>query len=717
MEKSSILKNNNMDYGKEISIKEPYLQAILHNTYDFIKKNKDIKHMKKEIPKEEYKKIVQSRKNLTYDMFEKDVQTRIDEARAEFQNKSPLIHEQYNLSIAEAVILHEFTVPDKKVPKFSKEMFDQLWCAIKFDNPKLYMRLKNLYQMKPIAPVRLLVPNSLYKEFNFIKTAGAAADVTIKGRIYNALFVFNTDFMSQLITMAWYKKIQGYGSKYVSNGGYIPDCYAYIETVIVHELTHYIFGHCFMGEQYLENYTKNAENQDLEKQKMRLVLNMAMDLTINHILKKEHYIMPPGANISKHINYDKQKTFKEIVSIVKKEIYALKEEEFKQLSSMSDKFKMDDHQQPQNSQQNGNGQQSGDSSDGCECGGSCQGQGKNGEQQEGDSSGGGSPCDCGQKQIDEFNKNVDSAAKDIEKSNKESTAKRCADDYSQDDVEKDKKQRLLEASKAKANFNHTLQNLKDQPNSAVQGMEKDFSPKVPWQAIVKNMMSNSKEKMESYVKINARKMASSLQIGAKTTGNVVLNPGKITVDGKQKNLCFLIDNSGSVFDAMSTINNELLTLMKKHKKLINKVVYVKFSSGWELYIADVAKGTYKKIDKPDTITKKSLDNALFSSKSSSKNREMKLERMFDEAMFCGTNFSDDMIDMVEILSKNYLFNTVLITDTDILGGNNLNNLKRLLAIGKKRKNSVQVLMDNGYSFRRVVETLKGNFRNISKIMD
>ena len=69
----------------------------------------------------------------------------------------------------------------------------------------------------------------------FVSNINTAA-ATPKGE-----FLFNKKFMQELMDFAMVEGLHPKGKKYVSNGGNIPDCYAYIEFLIIHELLHALF--------------------------------------------------------------------------------------------------------------------------------------------------------------------------------------------------------------------------------------------------------------------------------------------------------------------------------------------------------------------------------------------------------------------------------------------------------------------------------------------
>jgi hypothetical protein len=208
----------------------------------------------------------------------------------------------------------------------------------KFD-PVIFMKLIKMIQLEhdQFFPLRapgetnyifsfspILLPSNK-KEYahwnNVIKTAAATA----KGE-----FLFNVPFMQKLMTFAEVEGLKPKGKKYVSNGGSIPDAYAYIEFLIVHELLHYTYGD-FAASKRMPEFSHTVHNY-------------ASDYRSNYMLVKSGYDQLPIGLFSDHINYDRQGKYKEMAALVDSELKKMPKPLQDVFLDIAD---MDDHPPPQ----------------------------------------------------------------------------------------------------------------------------------------------------------------------------------------------------------------------------------------------------------------------------------------------------------------------------------------------------------------------------------
>jgi hypothetical protein len=205
----------------------------------------------------------------------------------------------------------------------------------KFD-PVTFLKLINMVQMehRQFFPLRapgetnyiftinpILIPSnkSEYKKWNGVINTAAA---TPKGE-----FLFNVPFMQKLMDFAAVEGLKPQGKKYKSNGGPIPDEYAYIEFLIMHELLHYTYGDFAAGDRL--------------KQYSHQVHNWASDFRSNYMLVKSGYDQLPIGLFSDHINYDRQGKYKEMVELVDSELKKLPKKLQDVFTDIAD---LDDHQ-------------------------------------------------------------------------------------------------------------------------------------------------------------------------------------------------------------------------------------------------------------------------------------------------------------------------------------------------------------------------------------
>ena len=181
-----------------------------------------------------------------------------------------------------------------KAPKFSIRVFQSLWNMIRAEHDDLFP-LTSIINKKAIMPKYIILPSPSNPEWNGIKTAAIDANATVG---------FHLKFMQDLIDFAHMKGIQPKGKKYTNNGGEIPSEYGYIEFLILHEFMHYVY----------------ADNYYTAKLKAHpMLINLTGDFRTNQMLVKAGYEQIPIGMFSDHINYDKQKTYKEMYDLVKTE--------------------------------------------------------------------------------------------------------------------------------------------------------------------------------------------------------------------------------------------------------------------------------------------------------------------------------------------------------------------------------------------------------------
>lgn len=195
--------------------------------------------------------------------------------------------------------------------KFNVSTFYKLFRAIKVEHEQFFP-LRNFIDHKTLHnPVIILTPTPQkeYKKYNKIATAAA----TPTGQ-----FIFNMTFMQNLMDFAHYKGIKPKGKKYAGNGGDIPDEYAYIEFLIIHELMHYTYAD-FHYHKILK-----ASNK---------IINWVGDFRSNYLLVKSGYEQLPLGLFNDDINYDRQKTYREMHDIVKGEFDKLNAAQQKKVSA------------------------------------------------------------------------------------------------------------------------------------------------------------------------------------------------------------------------------------------------------------------------------------------------------------------------------------------------------------------------------------------------
>lgn len=223
------------------------------------------------------------------------------------QQYSPKLYDTIVINAAENAVFNHIQDSrkleklDLSDVKFEPRVFNQLINLIQQENSS-FLPIKPKGEFKPLYRiVPIIVPSKLpkYQPFNDIPTAAA----TPKGE-----FIFNKTFMQDLIYYATSIGLKPQGKKYQSNGGPIPDNYAFLEFLIMHELLHYRFGDHITSSKY-KKYSHMAKN-------------WAMDFRINYILVKNGYEQLPMGLFSDDLNFDRSETknFRLLMKAVQEEL-------------------------------------------------------------------------------------------------------------------------------------------------------------------------------------------------------------------------------------------------------------------------------------------------------------------------------------------------------------------------------------------------------------
>ena len=208
-------------------------------------------------------------------------------------------------------------------PKFSDRVFIQLVRFIKADHDEFFPLRGFVDRRVLMNEGWVIVPstNPQYEKWNDqIDTAAATP---------NGTFIFNRHFCQKLLDYAHLKGIQGNGNKYVSNGGPIPDEYAYIEFLILHELMHFS-----NDDFYYQHIIPNANGK---------IINWVGDFRSNYLLVKSGYAQLPMGLYNDSINYDRQSEYIQMYRIVEAEMKKLNPDEQKEVGDAMD-GQGDDHE-------------------------------------------------------------------------------------------------------------------------------------------------------------------------------------------------------------------------------------------------------------------------------------------------------------------------------------------------------------------------------------
>lgn len=259
---------------------------------------------------------------------EQELKKRIDEKIVKFADvaqKAPILYSTIMKNIVEDIVFGFFKGMDVEgAPKFSKIIFNKLWMFVSVENKGMWP-LNNFIDRKSLHnPQRFFIDQDApdfdkKSKYSSVDTAAATP---------NGHFIFNVQFMQNLLNWAHIKGLKPKSKKYKSNGGQIPDEYAYIEFLIMHELMHYT-----CADFYYQKIIPNANSK---------IINWVGDFRSNYDLVKSGYEQLPMGLYNDHINYDRQTSYSEMYNLVKSEFDKLPKEEQEKVSGQMGE-QSDDH--------------------------------------------------------------------------------------------------------------------------------------------------------------------------------------------------------------------------------------------------------------------------------------------------------------------------------------------------------------------------------------
>lgn len=239
---------------------------------------------------------------------------------ASLHQKAPVLYHSLikNVAGAEAFKLLEKSVKEEheEAPTFDAVTFSRLVRRIKVENPSIFP-LRNPFTDKPLkSPRFVIIPNDDEednKKYADVKTAAATS---------TGEFIFYKPFLNQCLLYAHVAGVKPKGEKYKEE---FPPEWSLIEFLILHEFYH--FTHADF--HYQEIYKEDPK-----------IINWVGDFRSNYDLVKAGHEPIPMGLYNDLINYDKQKTYREMIDIVKSEFEKLSDPEKrkveKQLTELGD---------------------------------------------------------------------------------------------------------------------------------------------------------------------------------------------------------------------------------------------------------------------------------------------------------------------------------------------------------------------------------------------
>lgn len=628
--------------------------------------------------------------------------------------------------------------------KLDERTFNYMFKAIIAKN-KTFLKIEDRITGKRVKFNVILTPQPAFvKQPDWVKSVGTAA-ASPEGDV-----VFNKAFASKLIAYASAKGVKAKGSMYVSNGGTVPDSYAYIEFLILHEIYHIIHA-----DHFQQTRTKGMTGK---------MQNYLGDFITNYNLVKAGYAQLPIGLFSNDYNFDKFRTMVDMQKAIIEDFNELNKNQQDQMDDQMDDHMDKDHKQTNKQQepqdggnddnqepQEGEPSDEKDGKDGKEKpdetepgmdgqpqdgkdkpdetepqDGKGQGQGKEkegenepqeGEPQDGKSKGKpsgeqsdekgepSSESDNDQSLEDSF-KNADEEMQDaddgmtqeeLDQKIKEADAEKNADS------DRMRQEKLDNLEQERAKREQTMKELNDKIENA---------KPVDWKKLIKAMIPKEKEVEEESLTRMHRRTVGQLALGQ---DKVSIKAGTIKGASPTQSLLFILDSSGSMSSVIDNISNELLKLIDKNKSYgIHNMYIIRFDSSYDVYKVNLDmkgnKHTYQPLENPmDIINKKDKDVKL-------KGSPAPIKQLFQMRWGAGTLFPDEIFKIVkELMTQD--FNQVIFTDTDIIGGDNLVNLARACKLGMKKNYSFNIILDSESSYNKVKKALGGSYKYMSYLGD
>ena len=570
----------------------------------------------------------------------KGVEDRIKEFD-DIAKKSPILYDTIKKNIVEQEIfdlMEKHKVADT-APRFDVKIFSKLLRFIKIEHDQFFP-LRNFIDHKYLYnPVVVLVPSNKpeHKKFNDVDTAAA----TPTGE-----FIFCKPFMQKLIDYAHIKGVTPKGKKYTGNGGEIPDEYAYIEFLIIHEFMHYTYA----DFHYQKKLNANPK-----------IINWVGDFRTNYLLVKSGFEQLPIGLFSDHVNYDRQKSYKEMYDIVKAEFDKLNKDEQQKVENMMDGLGDDHNQGEPNDKESG------------ESGKNSQGSGGEPKDKKDDSSDGDSGV------FDELDKNNE----DIEK--KISNGK-----------EIDKENEAPQPEKKSSSSGTGSGRGGRAGGKDGEGTTFDYSkvrPTFTWKKLLTKMVTDANNATEETFQKPHRRNITGVDL-ARQVGTAAMKPGEIPLDNDIK-MGFVVDSSGSMTSVISQVYANLHNLMKSKSNVRKSEFFlIKFSSSHHIYKCNFTQNKYKQLSSITDKTKEEMTGSV--------------KELFSQHFGSSTNFSTQLTHEIDQLARKK-FNLLIMSDSDILYGENFENIKKLV-IGHR---NVFIILDSRSTFEAMCQKLKQVAKNIT----
>ena len=489
----------------------------------------------------------------------------------------------------------------------------------------------------PITGKRVQITIHLTPTAAFVKQPDWMKDVETAAATASGEIVFNTDFARRLIKYAEVKGIKANGKMYKSNGGNIPDSYAYIEFLILHEIYHIV-----NADHFYQSITPGMTGK---KQ------NYLGDYIINYNLVKKGYSQLPIGLMSDKYNYDNYGSMKELQRVFLEDSKKLNKEKEEKMDNQ-----MDDHLDKDNKPQNKKGGEPG------------------GEPQ---NKKGGEPSSDDK----EMEKKLEQAAKDNFDDMKDANERNEMTKEEVDEITKNIEDEIK-------NNNDVPKSRKDITfNSNAKPGDKVFKP-IEWKKLIQFMIPKPVVKIEDSLSKMHRRTVAGMASGS---DNIAVKAGEVKTDQKSQSMVVLLDVSGSMSKTIMAIEGDLISVINKNKTLGIKNFYIiKFDSEYKTYKINLdpngRKHTFQRFENDDDISSSPEKAALDSQKHP-------LNMLFREGWGGATKFPEKVSKLMLLFLKEG-YNSVVFTDEDIFNTGNVENIKTILTKARSKPYSFNLIFNS-----------------------
>lgn len=573
----------------------------------------------------------------------------------DLEKKAPILYHSMVKNAIEAELNKLFDTAPKpsNAPEFDPITFSSLIRRVKAENPSIFP-LRNFIDRKPIASPRIvLVPSKdpADKHFNDISTAAATP---------NGEFIFSVPFMQQMLNFAHVKQVQPKSKKYKNNGGDFEPEWSVVEFLILHEFFHYTHADF--------HYQKVLKADPT-------IINWVGDFRSNYdLIKAGHEPIAMGL-YNDLINYDRQKTYREMYDLVKSEFDKLSPKDKQRVEDALGDLG-DEHQE-------GSGEGSGapgpdDEQDGKE---QKKGKGKGDEEGEGKGKkpGEGEGETPSEEELEEHSKRVSEKAKSRQDG---------ADSKQQGDTNKPSP-----SSRGGRGAGG--------PSTPTAVDYASIRPRYDWKTLLARLVKAADTAEITYQKVHRRNIT-SIHV-ATQTGAGVIRPGEKEVPSSLIKLCIVVDSSGSMANSITTVLSNVQKLLTDGSAgVARSFAFIEFSSDYKMYSCTMTgkSGTAREIKSAAEM--KNIGGA---------GAPETISAILGRHSGGATNFSEALVsELSDFANQNY--NILILTDTDIVGSG---NKEAFLELYGKHHSKVYLILDSKQSFTSVVASLKSASANISHL--